>query len=179
MDRNRATVRWLYGALYAGLALFLMLMHILPTDLGPDGYPGPDLLLCITLAWVLRRPQYVPTLLIAAVFLMTDFLYMRPPGLWTALIVVAVETLRSREATLREQPLMVEIVTVAVILAIIHIGYWLLLLLFAVPQARFGLLLLEMIATMVTYPMIVVLARVVFKVQKINPADFDATRAAK
>jgi len=61
----------------------------------------------------------------------------------------------------------------------IHIGYWLLLLLFAVPQARFALLLLEMIATLVTYPIVVVLARVVFKVQKINPADFDATRAAK
>lgn len=176
MARGPVTNRALFGLSYAGVSLGLILMHIVPTDIGPDGYPGPDLLVCITFAWVLRRPQYVPTLLIAGVFLLSDVLYMRPPGLWTALVVVAVETLRSREAVLREQPVAVEFGTVAAVIAVLHLADWLLLMLFGVPQARFGPMLLQLISTVVAYPMVVVLSRLVFKVQKMTPVEYDATR---
>ncbi|MDF0601788.1 rod shape-determining protein MreD [Psychromarinibacter sp. C21-152] len=176
MDRSPAANRALYGSAYLGLSLGLILLHIMPTDIGPDGYPGPDLMLCVTFAWVLRRPQYVPTLLIAAVFLLTDILFMRPPGLWTALVVVAVEALRARESVLREQPVAVELGTVAAVLILLHLADWLLLLLFGVPQAQFGPVFLQAISTAVAYPMVVVLSRLVFKVQKMSPVEYDATR---
>ena len=132
--------------------------------------------MCVTFAWVLRRPHYLPTALIAAVFLLTDFLYMRPPGLWTALVVLAVERLRMREAALREQPLLVELGTVAAVMVVLHLAAFVLLLVFGVPQAAFGLMLLQLIATLVAYPMVVILAQMVFKVHKLSPVDFDAGR---
>lgn len=179
MIRQRAAERWIWGGAYFGLAAVLIGLHILPVDIGPNGYPGPDILLCITFVWVLRRPQYLPPLLIAAVFLLTDILYMRPPGLWTALVVVATEMLRSREASLREQQIAAEMGTVAVVIVALHLVYWLVLLVFAVPQARIGMLLLQLIATLVAYPMIAAVARLVFKVQRLDPAEFRATRRAR
>lgn len=179
MVRRPTAERWIWGSAYFGLAAVLILLHILPMDIGPKGYPGPDILLCITFVWVLRRPHYVPPLLIAAVFLLTDILYMRPPGLWTALVVIATEMLRNREAALREQQIPVEMGTVAVVLIALHLIYWLVLLIFAVPQAWFGMLLLQLIATLLAYPMIAAMARLVFKVQRLDPAEFEATRRAR
>lgn len=176
MDRSPAANRWIFGAAYFGTASLIILFHILPTDVGPDGYPGPDLMLCLTFAWVLRRPHYVPTLLIAAIFLLSDILFMRPPGLWTALVVLAVEYLRSREPTLRELPLAAELGTVGAALILLHLANYLILMIVAVPQAQFGLVLLQAVATVFAYPMIVVLARLVFKVDKMSPAEVEAAR---
>ena len=43
---------------------------------------GPDLLIAFAFAWSLRRPEYVPSLLLALLFLLADLLLQRPPGLW-------------------------------------------------------------------------------------------------
>ncbi len=179
MVRGGTAERWVWGAAYFGLSAVLLLLHILPMDIGPKGYPGPDLLLCITFVWVLRRPHYLPPLLIAAAFLLTDILYMRPPGLWTALVVIATEMLRSREATLRELPIGAEMGTVAAILVAMQAVEWLVLLIFGVPQARFGMMLLQLIATLLAYPVVAAVARVVFRVHRLNPAEFGATRRAR
>ena len=176
MDRSPAANRWIYGSAYFGTAAVILLVQILPTDLGPNGYPGPDLMLCITFAWVLRRPHYVPTLLIASVFLLGDILFLRPPGLWTALVVLAVEYLRGREPTLRELPLAAELGTVSAVLILLLLTNYLVLLIFAVPQAQFGLVLLQIVASLIAYPMIVILARLVFKVDKMSPAEVAAAR---
>ena len=53
--------RWIFGVAYLATAALLVFLHILPVQVGPRGYPGPDLLLCITFLWVLRRPHYLPT----------------------------------------------------------------------------------------------------------------------
>ena len=68
---------------------------------GPGRLPGPDIILLIALSWIVMRPDYVPVLLLAVVFLLTDLLLMRPPGLWTALAVLAGEFLRNRQLQLR------------------------------------------------------------------------------
>ena len=76
---------------------------------------GPDLMLAFTFAWVLRRPDYVPVLLIAAIFLLEDMLLMRPPGLWTADRADRDrDPARSREPRPREMPFMAEWAMVAV-----------------------------------------------------------------
>ena len=55
---------------------------------------GPDLLIAFALAWSLRRPEYVPTLLLAILFLLGDLLLQRPPGLWALLALLACENLK-------------------------------------------------------------------------------------
>ncbi|NCU20454.1 rod shape-determining protein MreD, partial [Candidatus Falkowbacteria bacterium] len=46
-------------ALYLAIAAVLLFLRLLPISPGTGGLPGPDLMLALTLAWVLRRPDYV------------------------------------------------------------------------------------------------------------------------
>ncbi|MDJ0629359.1 MAG: rod shape-determining protein MreD [Rhodobacter sp.] len=178
MDRSLAANRWIYGLAYFGITGVILLFRILPIDIGPNGYPGPDLILCITFVWVLRRPQFVPTPLIALVFLVADMLLLRPPGLWTALVVLGVEFLRAREAASREAPFSVEWGMVTGVLTAMTLAYALTLSLFAVPQAL-GLTVLQLIVTVLIYPVIALLARYVFGVHKLTPGELDAAGRPK
>ncbi len=173
MAESLTANRWVYGAAYFGIMSVLMLWHILPIQVGPRGYPGPDLLICITFAWVLRRPQYVPTLLIAGVFLIADMLFMRPPGLWTALVVLGVEFLRAREAASRELPFPVEWAMVAMVLVLMTMANRVALSAAMVDQAGFGLTVLQFIATALAYPLVVLLSRVLFDIRKMTPGKTD------
>ena len=83
-------------SLYVGLVLMSLFLRLRPIDPGRVGWPGPDLILCLTLAWVQRRPDYLPAGLVAAVILAEDLFMLRPPGLWAALTVLGAEFLRSR-----------------------------------------------------------------------------------
>lgn len=73
---------------YVVVAFAILFVRLLPLSPGRVAMPGPDVLLCLTIAWVLRRPEQVPVLVIAAVFLIEGLLMLRPPGLWAAVVVV-------------------------------------------------------------------------------------------
>lgn len=174
MDRGFAANRWVYGAAYLGVANLVLLLHVMPIEVGPNGYPGPDFLIAITFVWVLRRPQYVPTPLVAAVFLIADMLFLRPPGLWTALVVIGVEFLRSREAAVREAPFPVEWGMVTGVLTAITLANLVTLTVFAVNAPAVGMSLLQLVATVLIYPLVVLLSRFVFGVRKLTPGELDA-----
>ena len=55
--------------LYLLASLALIVVALLPLSPGRIGWPGPDLLTLVTFAWVLRRPEQVPVLVIAVVML--------------------------------------------------------------------------------------------------------------
>lgn len=171
-DRITAN-RWLFGAAYFGLMCVIILWHILPIELGPTGYPGPDIPICITMVWVLRRPQYLPAPLIALVFLITDLLFLRPPGLWTAIVVLGVEFLRARAATSRDLPFPVEWAMVSAVLVAMHVANRVVLSALLVPQTGFGLVVLQVLATILAYPLIVLLSRLVFGIEAMSPAEVD------
>ena len=61
------TRRLAHRALYVALAAVILFLRLLPVNPMAHGIPGPDLMLAFTLAWVLRRPDFVPALLIVAV----------------------------------------------------------------------------------------------------------------
>ncbi len=173
-DTSFASNRWIYGGAYIGVMTAIMLVHILPVRIGPQNLPGPDLMIAVTFAWVLRRPQYIPTLLVALVFLVADMLFLRPPGLWTALVVLAVEFLRAREASAREQAFPLEFALIAGTVLAITLVYRLILTMFLVVQAGFGLSLLQVATTLLSYPLIVLLSRSLFGVAKMTPGETDA-----
>ena len=66
---------WLMRFIWLGLCLGLMFLHLLPLDSTPKGWAAPQLILALTFAWVLRRPEFVTPLMIALVFLLSDFLF--------------------------------------------------------------------------------------------------------
>lgn len=166
--------RWLYRGLYVLIAVATMFLLLLPIDLSAGRFPGPDILVCTTFAWVLRRPDYVPILLIAAVFLILDLLFMRPPGLWAALVVVGAEFLRTRQTAYRDLPFLFEWAMIGSTLIGITLANRLLLAIAMVDQPALGLVLLQMMATLLTYPLAVLVSRYGFGLRKIAHGEVDS-----
>ncbi len=167
------TRAWRYRTLFAVLAFLIVFLRLLPLDPGPGNLPGPDLLVGLAFAWVLRRPDYVPVLLVAAVILTTDVFFLRPLGLWTACVILGLEFLRAREPFSRDLPFLFEWGVVATTIVFMTLGYVLILALFAVDQPALGLTLLQMLATILAYPLIVLFSARVIGLKKIPPGAVD------
>lgn len=165
--------RWRYWALFAALCFAIIFARLLPLDAGPGRLPGPDLLVCLCFAWVLRRPSYVPVALIAVVILLSDILFMRPLGLWTAAVVLGSEFLRSREPYWRDLPFFLEWPIVCSVIVAMTLGYVVILAIFAVDQPAFGRILIQMIATCLAYPIVVLFSAKLFRLKKMPPGAVD------
>ena len=186
---ERNTTRLLGKRLvYIVLWLGLIFLHLLPLGMvrpSPLSSPsllesiwaGPDLHLAITFAWELRRPEYVPPLLIAGTFLMSDLLLQRPPGLWAALALLGSEALRSRARALRDLTFPMEWLNVTTTLIAIFLGYRIILGVMMVEAGPLSLTLVQAIATIAVYPVVVVLSQVLFGVRKLAPGDIDGMEA--
>jgi rod shape-determining protein MreD len=135
---------------------------------------GPDLLVAFAFAWSMRRPEYVPTLLLAALFLLADLMLQRPPGLWAILALLACENLKGRSRTLRDATFGAEWVAVAIWLTGILILNRIVLLLLLVQPPELRLSLLELGITVLIYPGVVFVTRSVMGVRRAAPGELDA-----
>lgn len=166
----RKLARW---ALYLGVALGLIALRLMPLSGGALQFPGPDLLLAVTLAWVLRRPEQVPLLLVAVAFLAEDILLMRPPGLWAALAVLATEFCRSRESSWRDLPFAVEWALVALVMGAMILANRALMSLTFNAQPPLGQQMLQLLATLAAYPLIVLAARAILGLRRAATGEVD------
>lgn len=162
-----------YRLMFLGLAAAVFFLRILPLSTEPVAWPGPDVLLCLALAWVLRRPDFVPAATIVAVFLVEDLILMRPPGLWTLLALFTTEFLRDRAVVLRDIPFLVEWLMVAALMAAMLLVNRLVLEVAMVPQAGLGLSLAQYLSTVAAYPLVVLLSHSVFGLRKVAPGEVD------
>ena len=87
---------------------------------------------------------------------------MQPPGLWTALVIVGCEFMRSRRHLLRNAPFLVEWLLVAGIVAALFVVNALILGLFGVPQPSLGLTVVRIVLTILAYPVVVLIAARMF-----------------
>ncbi len=165
---------WTYRALFMAVSLVLITLKLLPLNLASSGVPGPDLLVLLAFAWIVRQPAVVPLGVLLAVFLLADFLFMRPPGLWTVLTILASESLRRRRLTMTEFPFLVEWGAVAVaIMGMVLLNrsaLWILL----VDLDPLGLTLAHAIVTIAIYPVVVVISKYLFGLRKLGPAELEA-----
>lgn len=165
---------WMMRLLFLLLCTTLIFLHLLPLDTTPRSWAGPDLILAMTFAWVLRRPEFVPAPMIALVFLMIDLLYQLPPGLWSAFVLLGTETLRARAPGLRDLTFPAEWITVAITLAMMMLGYQLVLAVLLIDRPPLGLSLMQLFMTLLFYPLVVAASQIVFGVRKQAPGDVDA-----
>ncbi len=93
---------WLMRAAFLLLVVAVLFFHLLPLETSPRRWAAPDLILGFACAWCLRRPEYVPAVSLAALFLLTDLLFQRPPGLWATLALIGCEYLKTSGRSLRE-----------------------------------------------------------------------------
>lgn len=163
-----------YRALFFAIGIVLIFVRLLPLDHTPGGLPGPDLTLALTLAWLLRRPEYVPALLIVLVFLLDDILFWRPIGLWALIVLGATEFLRRREQALRDLPFTLEWALVAAVLVVMMTVKRFVLLITMVDQPALGLELFQMLMTLAAYPVVVLVSRVAFGLRRAAPGEVDA-----
>lgn len=171
MTDRQTLLRWTFWFGLAGLAVTVLFARLLPLDLTPGRVPGPDILLGVTFAWVLRRPDYVPIALVATLFFVVDMVLQRVPGISTLMVVVAVEFLRRRESALRGQHFVVEWGFVTAVLLSMVLGERMVLSVFFVEQIPFGRDLLQFLTTAAFYPVIVFLSVFALGVVKLQPGD--------
>ncbi len=165
--------RLLWQGVFLGLCATVVFLHLLPLGGTAEGLPGPDILVLMAFAWVLRRPDYVPVFLVAGVMLLADLLFLRPPGLWGAIAVLGHEFLRNREPGLRDLPFLVEWGLVASLLLVMTLGEALVLLVAGVDQPRLGLTLVELIVTILAYPVVVAVTVLAFGLRRAAPGEVD------
>ncbi len=165
---------WGYRGVFVLLVLVLLFLRILPISDTGGGLPGPDLMLCLILAWVIRRPDHLPALLIAAVVLVEDLMLMRPPGLWAAAMVLATEFLRARSALTRELVFLVEWLMVTGLMLAMLLGTRLLLALAFVDQPGFAFAFAQIAASALVYPLVVGGLHLLFGLRKPSTGEVDA-----
>ena len=166
---------WMHRLIFAGVAAFLMFVRLLPLHPSSAGHlPGPDLVLCLAFAWTMRRPEYLPVWLLAAVLLVEDFLLMRPPGLWTALVIMATEFIRSRVALTRELSFGVEWLMVAALMMAVFLAYRLVFDMAFLPQPQFGFAVVQILWSIVVYPVAVAISRYGLDLRKPAAGEVDA-----
>lgn len=164
---------WVMRLLYLALCVALVFLHLLPLEHLPPKWAGPDLVLALTFAWAVRRPDYVPVLLVALVALGMDLLLQRPPGLWAALMVIGTQTLRNRAPALRDLTFAAEWASVASTMVVITLANRIILAVLMVDQAPLGLSLMQLLSTLIVYPAVALVSHALFGVRKRAPGDLD------
>ncbi len=165
---------WLHRLLFVAIALGLLFVRLLPLGSTAGDLPGPDILLCIVFAWTMRRPDYLPAILIAVIVLLEDMILMRPPGLWTALVILASEFVRARVALTRELSFGVEWLLVAGLMVGVLLSYRIAFAIVMLPQPGFGFAMVQVFWSIVFYPAVVAVSRFVLDLHKPAMGEIDA-----
>ena len=160
-------------ALWLAISAGLILLHLLPLGSARGDWPMPDLLLALTLAWVLRRPVHLPAPAIAVVFLAEDLFLMRPPGLWALAVLLGSEFLRRRQSVVRELNLMLEWALVAGVLTAMVLGTRLVRAIVMLPNDPLHLSFLALAVTILSYPLVVWVLQGVLRVRKPATGEVD------
>ena len=171
-ERSR-TELWGMQFVYLAIGLLILFLQLLPLQIAPRGYAGPDLLTAVTFAWAMRRPDYVPMLSIAASLLLADFVLGRPPGLWAALVLLTAEWLKHQDRRLRDGTFVAEWTNVALALLVITIAYRLVLGLLLVTPGTFLLTTMQYAMTVLIYPLVVFVSYGLFGVRRTAPGEYD------
>lgn len=164
---------WSGRAVFFAVLCVTIFVQLVPFGHEPTIWAAPDVMLAITLAWVARRPDLAPFYIIVGLFLLTDLLFQRPPGLWALLVLLLTEFLRTRASAIRNMPLMLEWGTVAVGIVSIIVANRIILAIVMSPQAPLGLTLIQMLTTIAIYPVVLAVVHFAFGISRPAPGAVD------
>ncbi|WP_299791370.1 rod shape-determining protein MreD [uncultured Marivita sp.] len=164
---------WGMRLMFVLVALLILFFHLLPLNPAPSQWASPDILVAVVFAWAVRRPEYVPILLLAGVMLLADMLQQRPPGLWSVLVVCAAEWLKSRERRQRETTFVLEWLTFAGTLIVITILYRAVMMVLILSPGALTLSFIQVVMTIAAYPAVVGVSYFLFGIRRAAPGDMD------
>lgn len=123
--------------------------------LDPGRLTPPDLVWCLMVAWVVRRPERVPVWVAPLLGLLGDVLLMRPIGLGALGLMLGTEVFRGRAPALQSAPFLVEWVAAVAGYAAMLFGMRLVLGVTFADAPGLARLGLAVAATAVAYPLVV------------------------
>lgn len=173
MNERRPGKIWALRAIYLLICLLILFVQLMPLDLTPARFPGPDLLTALTFAWAMRRPEYVPALLIAAILLLADFLLQRPPGLWALLVLLGAEWLKRRGRQFRENTFFTEWLAVATLLLVLFVLNRLILGVMIVPSGNLVMATTQFGLTVLLYPLLAAITYMIFGTRRKSRDDME------
>ncbi len=173
MAEGTSSKVWLMRLAYLALGLGVIFFQLMPLETTPRRFAGPDLLVCLSFAWAVRRPDYVAALSVGGLILLADLLFQRPPGLWAALMVIGTHTLKRRGVALATLPFAAEWLSVSLTYAGMMLANRLVLGALLVPQAPLSLTVTQAIATLLAYPFIVGVFWLLLGLRKSTPGEID------
>jgi rod shape-determining protein MreD len=175
MNEYQTSRVWFMRFCFVILALTTLFMHLLPLSTLPSAWAMPDILLGFAFAWSVRRPDYVPVVLLAALLLLSDLLLQRPPGLWAVLALLCCENLKLRAQNLRAENFVVEWASVAALIIGAMVIYRLVMAILLIQQPSLGLHLIQTAMTILSYPLVVFVTHAFMGVRKSIPGDLDTS----
>lgn len=171
MNEDVSSRLWTMRLAFSLLVLAILFLHLLPLQTGAGGLIWPDFVLCFALAWSVRRPEYVPAVLLALVFLLSDLLLQRPPGLWAVLALIACEQMKSQSRGLRDDSLASEFVSVGLRIVGVGICYHVILAVLLVDGTPLLPALIQIVVTVLAYPFAVAITHGLMGVRKAAPNE--------
>jgi len=165
---------WRGRALFLVVVLALIFARLLPLNTSAGRLPGPEWTVCIVFALMMRRPDYLPLWLLAGVVLLEDIMLMRPIGLWSALVVLAAEVIRTRSVLMRELSFVMEWAVTSALMLVMLLIYRIVFALTLLPQVSLGFALVGLIWSIIAYPAVVLISRYVLDLQKPSLGQLDA-----
>ena len=164
-----------YPILFALIIFVLIFIKVLPLNTVPKGWTAPDLSLCVTLVWCLRRPTEAPIILLAALFLLQDIIFQRPIGLFAAVATVMCEWAKHQALRADEFPFFVEWVTAAIAIIAIFILVQSIASLSLIAKPSIWVYVTEFIFTILVYPLVTLLCRYGLGLRTHQVTEFEAS----
>ncbi len=174
MDEVTPFQFWIRRGTYLAFGILLLLQAIIPQSLEATQIPGPDIFYCITMAYIIRRPEYAPLWAIVLIFFLRDVVTMAPLGLATLFFLIATEIVRANLQAFREYFFGIEWLWVAVIYGLILVTQNLVLSLSVSFTPKFVDLFYQFFFTTLAYPVIVLIMRYLFAIDRPAAGKTDA-----
>ena len=152
--------------LYFMIALIGIFLLLIPVSIFPNNLISPEIIFIVTLALIIRNPDYVPFWLIGIVFLLSDFLLTQPLGLNTFVILFITEFLRQNRLSFIEMLFLSEWLNIALLL--LAAGFMRELLLIATLSEHMPTLTIisKVGLSIFIYPILVGLVNIIFRIRK-------------
>ena len=170
--RSPARLWWMRAA-FVGLGLLVILFGLMPLETTPRRWAGPDLLLVLVCAFSLRQPDAAPALAVGLLALLADLMFQRPPGLMAGLTVLASEWLKGQTRAMRDLPFPAEWLAAAGAMTAVLLGFRICLVVVFTPLPTLALSLIQLLASVIVYPLVVLFCLAFFGLKKYVPGTMD------
>ena len=179
MAEERSNSWWLIPTGYALFGFLLIFIALVPQSLIPNRFSGPNLILALSFAMVIRRSRILPVWLVALVALIGDFMLSRPLGLNTFLTVIAVEIIRANRLSFLDMFFMMEWLFIGLMIIIMALAQQFMLGFVLLPGFPWVTVLWQVSLTILCYPLMVLMAQILFRLNRRPVITYGQMGAAK